>query len=81
MKIFRIRLYLQLKVFIRAIFQKKLNFKKIDKIILSQSNKNFLTYTSQLRTGFLLILEFLKLYQIFQDLLSTFSVKYLGKVF
>ncbi len=60
MKIFRIRLYLQLKVFISAIFQKKLNFKKIDKIILSQSNKNFLTYTSQLRTGFLLILEFLK---------------------
>ena len=60
MKIFRIKLYLQFKVFIKAIFQNKLNFKEIDKIILSQSNKNFVTYTSQLRTGFLLILNFLK---------------------
>ena len=37
-----------------------MNFKKIDNIILKQSNKNFLTYTSQLRTAFLLVLKYLK---------------------
>lgn len=61
MKIFRIKIYLQFKEFISSIFNKDLNFKKIDKILLNQSNKKFLTYTSQLRTGFLLILKFLKI--------------------
>ena len=60
MKIFRIKIYLEIKVFIKALFKKKLNFIKIDKIILKQTNKNLITYTSQLRTGFLLILLFLK---------------------
>ena len=60
MKIFRIKIYLEIKVFIKTLFKKKLDFNKTDKIILKQSNKNFLTYTSQLRTGFLLVLLFLK---------------------
>ena len=60
MKIFRIKIYLEIRVFIRSLFKKKLDFNKTDKIILKQSNKNFLTYTSQLRTGFLLVLLFLK---------------------
>ena len=61
MKIFRIKIYLQFKEFISSIFNKDFNFKRIDKILLNQSNKKFLTYTSQLRTGFLLILKFLKI--------------------
>ena len=61
MKIFRIKIYLKIKIFIKAIFQYKINLKKIDNIILKQSNKNFLTYTSQLRTAFLLVLKYLKL--------------------
>ena len=44
MKIFRIKIYLKIKIFIKAIFQYKINLKKIDNIILKQSNKNFLTY-------------------------------------
>ena len=60
MKIFRIKIYLEFKIFIKSIFNKDLNFKKVDKIILHQSKKKYLTYTSQLRTGFLLILKFLK---------------------
>ncbi len=61
MKIFRIKIYLKIKVFIKALFTNKINFKKIDNIILKQSNKNFLTYTSQLRSAFLLVLKYLKL--------------------
>lgn len=61
MKIFRIKIYLLFKVFVKSIFSSGLNFEKIDKIILYQSKKKFLTYTSQLRAGFLLILKFLKL--------------------
>ena len=61
MKIFRIKIYLKIKIFIKAIFQYKINLKKIDNIILKQSNKNFLTYTSQLRSAFLLVLKYLKL--------------------
>ena len=60
MKIFRTKIYLLFRVFIKSIFSSKLNFKKIDKIILHQSKKKLLTYTSQLRTGFLFILMFLK---------------------
>lgn len=61
MKIFRINIYLKLKILIKSIFSEDIIFKKIDKIILFQSKKKYLTYTSQLRTGFLLILKFLKL--------------------
>ena len=61
MKIFRIKIYLEFKEFISSIFNKDFKFKKIDKILLNQSNKKFLTFTSQLRTGFLLILKFLKI--------------------
>ena len=61
MKIFRIKIYLKIKIFIKALFQNKINLKKIDNVILKQSNKNFLTYTSQLRTAFLLVLKYLKL--------------------
>jgi len=60
-KIFRINIYLKLKILIKSIFSEDIIFKKIDKIILFQSKKKYLTYTSQLRTGFLLILKFLKL--------------------
>ena len=60
MKIFRIKIYLKIKIFIKALFQNKIDLKKIDNIILKQSNKNFLTYTSQLRTAFLLVLKYLK---------------------
>ena len=61
MKIFRIKIYLKIKILIKALFQNKINLKKIDNVILKQSNKNFLTYTSQLRTAFLLVLKYLKL--------------------
>ena len=61
MKIFRIKIYLKIKIFIKALFHNKINLKKIDNIILKQSNKNFLTYTSQLRSAFLLVLKYLKL--------------------
>lgn len=60
MKIFRIKIYLEIKVFIKALFKQKFNFTKIDKIILKQTNKKLITYTSQLRTGYLLVLLFLK---------------------
>ena len=59
MKIFRIKIYLLFEVFVKSIFSSGLNFEKIDKIILYQSKKKFLTYTSQLRTGFLFIIRFI----------------------
>ncbi len=60
MKIFRIKIYLKIKIFLKSIFYKDFDYKVLDKIILRQTNNTFLTYTSQLRTGFLLILLYLK---------------------
>ena len=39
MKIFRINIYLKLKILIKSIFSEDIIFKKIDKIILFQSKK------------------------------------------
>ena len=60
MKLFRIKIYLKLLVFFKSIFKKNFNFNPIDKLILKTSKKRYLTYTSQLRTGFLLVLLYLK---------------------
>ncbi len=82
MKIFRIKIYLLIEVFVKSIFSSGLNFEKIDKIILYQSKKKFLTYTSQLRTGFLLILKFLKLKNMKKNevILMSYNLKEMANI-
>ena len=46
--------------FLKSIFFNKINFHKIDRILLSQTKKKYLVYTSQLRSSFLLVLMYLK---------------------
>ena len=60
MKIFRIKIYLTILTFLKSIFFNKINFHKIDRILLSQTKKKYLVYTSQLRSSFLLVLMYLK---------------------
>jgi len=81
-KIFRIKIYLLIEVFVKSIFSSGLNFEKIDKIILYQSKKKFLTYTSQLRTGFLLILKFLKLKNMKKNevILMSYNLKEMANI-
>lgn len=82
MKIFRIKIYLLTKVFVKSIFSSKLDFEKMDRVILRQSKKNFLTYTSQLRTGFLLILKFLRLKSKQKDevILMSYNLKEMANI-
>ena len=60
MKRFRIKIYLKIIIFFKSLFGNRYDFKKIDQLILSQSKKKYLTYTSQLRSSFLLVLLYLK---------------------
>ncbi len=61
MKIFRINIYLNFYNYFISIFRIPNNYKK--KIIFEikkNSNKNFFVFSSQLRVGFLILLEYLK---------------------
>ena len=61
MKIFRINLYLKFFYYLSSIFQNPSNYeKKIVYEIKKNSNKNFFVFSSQLRVGFLILLEYLK---------------------
>ena len=60
MKYFRIKIYLKIIVFFKSLIKNNYDQKKIDQIILSSSKKSYVTYTSQLRSGFLLVLLYLK---------------------
>ena len=60
MKYFRIKIYLKIIVFFKSLFKNNYDQKKIDQVILSSSKKKYITYTSQLRSSFLLVLLYLK---------------------
>jgi len=59
-KYFRIKIYLKIIVFFKSLFKNNYDQKKIDQVILSSSKKKYITYTSQLRSSFLLVLLYLK---------------------
>ena len=60
MKYFRIKIFLKIIVFFKSLFKNNYDQKKIDQVILSSSKKKYITYTSQLRSSFLLVLLYLK---------------------
>ena len=61
MSFFRVNIYLPLFLFIKSFFLNERNIeKKVEKILKTQSQKKYFILTSQLRSGFILLLEYLK---------------------
>ncbi len=61
MSFFRINIYLKIKFYIVSLFLRKKNLSKsIEKLINKNTQKKYFILTSQLRVGFILLLEFLR---------------------
>ena len=60
MSYFRINIYLSLKTFFKSLINPNLRDTEIQKLIRRNSGKKYFTITSQLRVGFLILLDFLK---------------------
>ena len=60
MRIFRIKIYLDFLIFIKAFFKKKIKESNLTFYFRQRSNKKYYFYTSQLRSSFLILLLYLK---------------------